>query len=132
GQTFAYRDYHDKACRLQPDCYGAVTAKGHCYPFFLLWDNGLTPMMLERHRVRSFEKAHYFDHFGFNYWTFHWVAIVASTPPSAQQYRERLRTASSGGLRAFVIDQITLAQRHPIDRKSTRLNSSHGSISYAV
>src|SRR5205809_2644934 len=42
---------------------------------------------------------------------------------------ERRPRASRGGCRRFGVPRVTAA---PADRKSTRLNSSHGYISYAV
>ncbi len=113
GQTFAFRDYNEKSSRLRPDCYGLVTFKERCYPFFLLWDDGLFPMQLERRRIRPFEKAQPFDHFGFDFWTFPSVVIVAHNPARAQQYRERLRSAYNSSLRVFVSDQVTLSRAHP-------------------
>ena len=113
GQTFVFKDFSDRTCRLRPDCYGMLTSNGRCYPFFVLWDEGLTPMLLERRRVQPYEKAQVIDRWGFTFWTFPWLGIVASSPARAQQYRERLRAMYSSSLLVFVTDQVTLRQSHP-------------------
>src|SRR3712207_7334237 len=58
------------------------------------------------------------------------LAVVGSTPglsPSALDWLPRI---GKEGLTNFLAD--TIAMRFDLDRKSTRLNSSHANISYAV
>lgn len=114
GQVLVFKDFSDRSGRLRPDCYGMVSENGHCYPFFVLWDDGLTPMLLERRRVRPFEKALQLYLWGFSFFTFPLLAIVAASPVRAQQYRERLRSNYQSALRVFVTDQVTLRRRHPL------------------
>src|SRR2546429_1382981 len=56
-------------------------------------------------------------------------------PTSLSQYpclvRLRCRPGKSNREEQSLLDSALL-RKHPIDRKSTRLNSSHGYISYAV
>src|SRR6266542_6243838 len=57
--------------------------------------------------------------------------FLGEEPAFARLRRGRLSAGSFGCGNDLVETRVT-AQRIPADRKSTRLNSSHGSISYAV
>src|SRR5207245_9063478 len=60
------------------------------------------------------------------------VSVAIRKVPSDSPWQLAI-TAAFGAIGALVVATMRLRQRHLVrDRKSTRLNSSHGSISYAV
>src|SRR5207245_10408773 len=62
--------------------------------------------------------------------THHQFAFV-SVCAKANNVMDRI-SVNSFGQRKFLVDMDSIRDTEFIDRKSTRLNSSHGSISYAV
>src|SRR3712207_6513268 len=56
------------------------------------------------------------------------LVVPALAPPAPQ----RAHSEVGADLELGVEVACQLANRHPVDRKSTRLNSSHANISYAV
>src|SRR6266481_7911663 len=69
----------------------------------------------------------------------HGIGAFRRANPSSTRIRDRppkrksaRRVRSLAGVRARLIPERSRSTRAPSDRKSTRLNSSHSSISYAV
>src|SRR5699024_11249146 len=67
-------------------------------------------------------------------WTTDGVDVLATAHLVVAEHDYRILDQAQEALREFGIEHSTIQLEHPdhIDRKSTRLNSSHVSISYAV
>src|SRR5258708_39720949 len=105
------------ACALYWNIYRRVSATGTLHPAQL----HITKRPLPAQR----DPAQLFQERGLSQ-----VAILLTN--SVQNAESPTRCLNTMGIPFFVTRDLTSALRHKLDRKSTRLNSSHQIISYAV